>query len=71
MDAPKIIEIQEPVTVAEFAALRGLRPFQVIKELMALGIFASQTHALSRQNIERLAAEFGFAAHFIRSAVDR
>ncbi len=70
-DAANVIQVQEPVTVAEFAALRGQKPFQVIKALMELGIFPAQKDALSRKNIERLAAKFGFAVRFIRPAVDR
>ena len=37
--APKVIQVQEPVTLAELAALLGLKPFQLIGELMKLGLF--------------------------------
>ena len=70
-NAAKVIQVEEPVTVAKLATLLGQKPFRLIKELMALGTFAAQKNELSRKDIEKLAARFGFAVRFIRPAVDR
>ena len=65
-----MIQVEEPVTVAELATLLGRKPFHLIKELMDLGTFAAQKNELSGKDIEKLAARFGFAVRLIRPAVD-
>ena len=42
----KIIHFKPPVVVRDFATVLGLRPFQLISELMQMGIFASITQSL-------------------------
>jgi hypothetical protein len=62
---PKVIRVQEPVTVAEVAALLGWKPFQVIGELMKFHLLKSSQDKLSRKEIEKLASTMGFAACFV------
>lgn len=64
---PKVIQVQEPATVAEVATLLGLKPFQVIAELMKFNVFKSIHDELSRQHIEKLASKRGFAACFVHA----
>ena len=70
-DVPKVIQVQEPATVAEIAALLGLKPFQVIAELMKFDVFKSIHDELSRQQIEKLVSKQGFAACFVRASNSR
>ena len=39
----KVINLKPPVSVSELAALLQAKPFQIIKDLMGMGIFANRT----------------------------
>jgi translation initiation factor IF-2 len=39
----KILNVKPPISVKDLSLAMGLKPFQVIKDLMGMGIFASQT----------------------------
>jgi len=69
--APRVIQVQEPVTVAEVAALLGLRPFQLIGELMKSDVFKGIHDELPRKHIEKLASKWGFAACFVGTSTSR
>jgi len=64
-DAPKVIQVQEPVAVAQIAVLLGVKPFQVIAELMKDGAFKNIHDELARSQILKLFSKRGFAAVFV------
>ncbi|MDR2576785.1 MAG: translation initiation factor IF-2 [Puniceicoccales bacterium] len=47
-----------PISVREFAPSIGLKPFQLISELMQIGIFASMNYLLDRQLAQKIADKF-------------
>ena len=59
-DGVKIIHFKPPVVVRDFAAALGLRPFQLISELMQMGIFASITQSLDETVATKVAEKHGF-----------
>jgi translation initiation factor IF-2 len=56
----KIIHFKPPVVVRDFATILGLRPFQLISELMQMGIFASITQSLEEGVATKIAEKHGF-----------
>jgi translation initiation factor IF-2 len=56
----KIIHFKPPVVVRDFASILGLRPFQLISELMQMGIFASITQSLEETVATKIAEKHGF-----------
>jgi len=53
-DGKRIIHLKTSITVKELAPLMGMRPFEVIKDLMALQIFASPTQVLELEIVNKL-----------------
>jgi translation initiation factor IF-2 len=56
----KTIHFKPPVVVRDFATVLGLRPFQLISELMQMGIFASITQSLDETVAGKVAEKHGF-----------
>ncbi|MGH7997696.1 MAG: translation initiation factor IF-2, partial [Opitutaceae bacterium] len=56
----KTIHFKPPVIVRDFAAALSLRPFQLISELMQMGIFASITQSLEETVAAKVAEKHGF-----------
>ena len=56
----KIIHFKPPVIVRDFATALNLRPFQLISELMQMGIFASITQSLEEAVAAKVAEKHGF-----------
>jgi len=56
----KIIHFKPPVVVRDFATVLGLRPFQLISELMQMGVFASITQSLDEAVATKIAEKHGF-----------
>jgi len=56
----KMIHFKPPVIVRDFATVLGLRPFQLISELMQMGIFASITQSLDENVASKVAEKHGF-----------
>ena len=56
----KIVVIKPPIVVREFAVLIGLKPFQLISELMEMGIFASMNQSLEEEVAQQIASTKGF-----------
>lgn len=50
-----------PLSVREFAPAIGLKPFQLIAELMQMGIFASMNYLLEEALARKIAERFGHA----------
>lgn len=57
----KIRLIKPPIVVREFAVLIGLKPFQLISELMEMGIFASMNQSIEEDIAQQIASTKGFA----------
>ncbi|MFP6894420.1 MAG: translation initiation factor IF-2, partial [Opitutales bacterium] len=56
----KILLIKPPIVVREFAVLIGLKPFQLISELMEMGIFASMNQSIEEDVAQQIASTKGF-----------
>jgi translation initiation factor IF-2 len=52
--------MKPPVIVRDFATALGMRPFQLISELMQMGIFAAITQSLDEAVAAKLAEKHGF-----------
>lgn len=59
------LQVTEFVSVSDLAALMNVKPIDVIKACMSLGIFVSINQRLDAEIIEVVASEFGFEAQFI------
>ncbi len=55
-----LIIVKPPVIVRDFAGLIGLKPFQLISELMEMGIFASMNQTIEEDVANKLAKSKGF-----------
>ena len=64
LEAPKsdekIIHIKPPIIVKELAVQLGLKPFQLISELMEMNIFAAINHTLDPEIATNLCKRHGF-----------
>ncbi|MCC2671298.1 MAG: Translation initiation factor N-terminal region, partial [Armatimonadetes bacterium] len=58
----KLIEINGPLTVTELADKLGIRPQDVQRELMNLGILANLTASVTVENAAKVAEKRGFLA---------
>lgn len=56
----KVIHIKPPIIVKELAAQLGLKPFQLISELMEMNIFAAINHTISPEVASTLCKRHGF-----------
>ena len=56
----KIVHLKPPVLVKDLAAALGVKTFQINKELIPLGVFASQTTVLEPEVVVNLCKKFGF-----------
>lgn len=59
-DEIKQIVVKPPIVVRDFAAELGVKPFKLISELMAMGIFASVNQSLEEDVASQLAEKHGF-----------
>jgi hypothetical protein len=57
-----IIEIKDPVTVKDLAALLGRKPFEIMASLIDLGIIATPTDRLDFDIVARVARKYGYIA---------
>jgi translation initiation factor IF-2 len=55
-----LILIKPPIVVREFANFIGLKPFQLISELMEMGIFASMNQTIDEEVARKIAKLKGF-----------
>jgi len=55
-----LIIVKPPIVVRDFAGLIGLKPFQLISELMEMGIFASMNQTIEEEVAQKLAKSKGF-----------
>lgn len=54
------LQVKTPIVVRDFAVQIGRKPFQLISELMELGIFASMNTGIDEEIATRLALKSGF-----------
>lgn len=54
------LQVKSPIVVRDFAVQIGRKPFQLISELMEVGIFASMNTAIEEDIATRIAANAGF-----------
>ncbi len=59
-DGVKIIHLKPPIVVRDFATALSMRPFQLISELMQMGIFAAITQSLDEGVAVKVAEKHGF-----------
>jgi len=59
-DGVKTIHLKPPIIVRDFATALGMRPFQLISELMQMGIFAAITQSLDEAVAIKVAEKHGF-----------
>ena len=55
-----LIIVKPPIVVRDFAGFIGLKPFQLISELMEMGIFASMNQTIEEDVARRVAKTKGF-----------
>jgi translation initiation factor IF-2 len=55
-----LILVKPPIVVRDFASYIGLKPFQLISELMEMGIFASMNQAIDEEVARKIAKVKGF-----------
>ena len=56
----KVLQVKPPIVVRDFAGLVGLKPFQLISELMEMGIFASMNQTIDEDLALEIASSRGF-----------
>jgi translation initiation factor IF-2 len=59
-EGEKIIHLKPPVLVKDLATALAVKPFKIMKELMDMNIFASQTTVLEAHDIVTICKNFGF-----------
>jgi translation initiation factor IF-2 len=64
-ESDKVLQVTEFISVSDLASLMDVRPADVIKACMTLGIFVSINQRLDAEIIEVVASEFGFQVQFI------
>ncbi len=55
-----LVIVKPPIVVRDFAGLIGLKPFQLISELMEMGIFASMNQTIDEEVASKIAKLKGF-----------
>ena len=61
----KKLQVTEFISVSDLASLMNIKPADVIKACMSLGIFVSINQRLDAEIIEVVSSEFGFEVEFI------
>jgi translation initiation factor IF-2 len=64
-DNEKVLQVTEFVSVSDLAALMNVKPADIIKACMSLGIFVSINQRLDAEIIEVVSSEFGYEVQFI------
>ena len=65
IEGEKILQVTEFISVSDLASLMDIKPSDVIKACMALGIFVSINQRLDAEIIELVSNEFGHEVQFI------
>lgn len=59
-EAAQVIQIHSPIVVKQFADKLGIKPFEVIKELMGMSVFASIHQTIDHDVASKIAEKHGF-----------
>lgn len=59
-DGSKILKLRLPIAVRELAPLVDVKPFQMISQLMRMGVFASMNYLLEEEIARKLLAHYGY-----------
>ena len=54
--------VSEPITVRELASLLNQKPFEIIADLMDLGVFATVNQCLGFEAVSQIARKYGYLA---------
>ena len=57
-----IIELKDPVTVKDLAALLGRKPFEIVADLIDLKLMATVDQSVTFEVAARVAAKYGYIA---------
>lgn len=55
IDDPKLIVIKPPILIPDLAARLGLKPFNIMADLIKIGVFPAPTNRLSRTSLRKSA----------------
>lgn len=61
----KLLQVTEFISVSDLASLMNVKPADIIKACMSLGIFVSINQRLDAEIIEVVSSEFGYEVEFI------
>lgn len=64
-EGEKVLQVTEFISVSDLASLMNIKPADVIKACMSLGIFVSINQRLDAELIEVVASEFSYEVQFI------
>ena len=64
-EGEKVLQVTEFISVSDLASLMNIKPADVIKACMSLGIFVSINQRLDAELIEVVASEFNYEVQFI------
>jgi translation initiation factor IF-2 len=64
-ESDKTLQVTEFISVSDLASLMSIKPADIIKTCMTLGIFVSINQRLDAELIEVVTEEFGYKVHFI------
>jgi translation initiation factor IF-2 len=56
----KVLHVKPPISVKDLAAAMGLKPFQIIGDLMAVGIFANQNQNVEADVVMKVCEKHGW-----------
>ncbi|MEM7010871.1 MAG: translation initiation factor IF-2, partial [Verrucomicrobiota bacterium] len=59
-DGQKVIHLKPPIVVKELAELMDLKPFKIIKDLMALDVFVNQNQSIEPEVAAKVCEQHGF-----------
>jgi len=64
-ESDKTLQVTEFISVSDLASLMSIKPADIIKAVMTLGIFVSINQRLDAELIEVVSSEFGYKVQFI------
>jgi len=64
-EGEKVLQVTEFISVSDLASLMSVKPADIIKACMTLGIFVSINQRLDAEIIEVVSSEFGYEVKFI------
>lgn len=56
----RVLTVRPPIKIVDLSSAMGLKPFQIIKDLMGLGMFASQSQAVGVEIVRKICELHGW-----------